>query len=188
VPFVAAIALLVAATSIVVAQGNVDQGLLSALTAPNQGFPAIALTIDGQSVPGLQLARAVAMGQANAAEAGKPFDRRAAIEQEIDRLVLKAAVAREMARRGYTASDAEVTAFLTQQGQEFSAQAPAQWAALLQADGLTNLQSYIDDPLIRDAARQMLAGRRCSRTYRELIRRSMPRRSSTTWQRAWSCR
>lgn len=150
-------ALLLAPAGAAAAQGNDIQSLYAALSAPNNQFPEVALTVDGQPVPGILLARALAVGQANAAAAGVPFDRTAAIDIEIHRLVLKEAVARRIAQRGYTVSDAEITAFLTQQAQDINSHAPNEWSALLSANGMANIQDYVNNRVIRDTARQMLA-------------------------------
>jgi hypothetical protein len=153
-------ALLLAGTTALVWAGGVqpNHALLDLFKTPGTGYPSVAAVIDGREVSGQYMAYAVKQIQQNAATAGKSVTRTAAVNQVVDRLASAAAIAKEAARRGYSASEDEVTAYLQQQTDGAVQLDPASAAAVWAANGDADANAYIHDPAVRALAARMIAG------------------------------
>lgn len=153
-------ALLLAVTAALAWAGGVEpnRALLGLFRTPGTGYPSVAAVIDGREVSGQYMAYAVRQIQQNAATAGKSVTRAAAVNQVVDRLASAAAIAREATRRGYSASEDEVTAYLQRQTDEAVQLDPSSAAAVWAANGDADTNAYIHDPAVRALAARMIAG------------------------------
>lgn len=146
-------------TAAVAAAGTApDQQLLSLFRTPNTQFPAVALRVDGQPVSGQYLAYAVKQVEENATAAGQTMTKAQAVQAVVDRLAAAAGLADEATRRGYTASDAEITTYLTRQTQAALATNPAGAAAVWAANGDADGNAYVNDPKVRALTARIIAG------------------------------
>lgn len=154
-----ALVLLFAIAAVATAAGPTpDPQLLSLFKTPNTEFPAVAMRVGGRPVSGQYLAYAVKQFQDSAASAGQTLTRPQAVQAVIDRLASTAAIAAEATKRGYTASDQEITAYLTAQTNGMVAEYPAVAAAVWAANGDGDAAAYINDPNVRAMTAGMLAG------------------------------
>jgi hypothetical protein len=149
------IVLVLALTTAALAGGGVldqirdfAQAIRSAMSGPSQA----ALTVDDITIS----SQTIAAYQIAIERNGVPSTQ--AHQQAVDRAVSEALTEREAGRRGITASDPEVDAFIQQQ-RELNASAPPQNQAMFRATleglGMTEEQ-YWADPRTRSAVRSII--------------------------------
>lgn len=154
----AALVLLVAASVTAATAPAADQSLLALFKTPNTDFPTTAMIVGGQRVSGQYLAYAVRQFQANSAAHGGPATRADAVGAVIDRLATAAAISAEANKRGYAATDQEITTYLTSQTEGALAIDPSKVAAVWSANGDKDAAAYLADPAVRAIAGRMIAG------------------------------
>jgi len=98
--------------------------------------------------------------QDNATKNGVKVTRAAAVKQVIDRLATGDAVAKKAAALGYTVSEAEITAYLTDQVNKALQLEPAGIAAVWAANGNADADAYVHDPNVRAIAARLITGGR----------------------------
>jgi len=145
-------------TATVLAGRPVDQHLLNLINTPNNHYPEMAMRVDGQAVTGQFVEAAVARIMDNAASQGRAVSRHDAQQAVIDHLVRRAALVDEAHRRGFTASDSEVTVYLARQV-ALKQQDPNQAAAnaIETANGDASDVDYSNDPQVRAGVADQIA-------------------------------
>jgi hypothetical protein len=148
----AAVVILVAGLSVASAAGRSPMSVLSLLHQPTSAYPSVAMVINGHAISGSAINEDVAAGEANG------LSHSAAIQAAVDRAINRELLYEEAVRRGFGASDAEVTAWFARQVD--AANQHPEIASTVQdvlaANGDTDLQAYTHDPAVRAHIKRLI--------------------------------
>lgn len=143
---------------VAIASGKPGKSALKELWNTPSVYPEVAVTVNGVPISGKWLSYAVVATQTNERENGKAVSsRKKAVQEAIDSIVDAELINQEVAKRGYTASNQDVTDYLAAQVADLLAHPDPDNQSLLDIVGVATWDDYVAHPAVREDVRKQLA-------------------------------